>query len=203
MSIYEHPYSQILLRMDRDDLPMIEEMPLQVHIPIRTRRKMKPNRFTNAEIADELSHWDIARLSDTASMERFEKVASKTQPPIFPCADTLWAAAHSDTAYYHSTMDKKTERAFRTEGVQRVSFACACFVFSLIGVPLAITARRKDTSTGFALGIMVAAVYFMALVFCELSRKSGGITPFIVLWLPNVLCIAFAVWQHAKAKYRG
>ncbi|MBR5887408.1 MAG: LptF/LptG family permease [Akkermansia sp.] len=185
------------------NLPMIEEMPLQVHIPIRTRRKMKPNRFTNAEIADELSHWDIARLSDTASMERFEKAASKTQPPIFPCADTLWAAARSDTAYYHSAMDKKTERAFRTEGVQRASFACACFVFSLIGVPLAITARRKDTSTGFALGIMVAAVYFMALVFCELSRKSGGITPFIVLWLPNVLCIAFAVWQHAKAKYRG
>ncbi len=26
MSIYEHPYSQILLRMDRNDLPMIEEM---------------------------------------------------------------------------------------------------------------------------------------------------------------------------------
>ncbi len=185
------------------NLPMIEEMPLQVHIPIRTRRKMKPNRFTNAEIADELNHWEIARLSDAAAMERFEKAASKAQSPVFPCADTLWAAARSDTAYYHSTMDKKTERAFRTEGVQRASFACACFVFSLIGVPLAITARRKDTSTGFAMGIMVAAVYFMALVFCELSRKSGGITPFIVLWLPNVLCIAFAVWQHAKAKYRG
>ena len=26
MSIYEHPYSQSLIRMDRDDLPMIEAM---------------------------------------------------------------------------------------------------------------------------------------------------------------------------------
>jgi lipopolysaccharide export system permease protein len=87
--------------------------------------------------------------------------------------------------------------------VQRASFACACIVFSLIGVPLAITARRKDTSTGFAIGILVAAVYFMALVFCELSRKSSGITPYIVLWIPNVICAAYAIWQHQKAKFRG
>jgi lipopolysaccharide export system permease protein len=100
-------------------------------------------------------------------------------------------------------MKTKEERAFRTEGVQRASFACACIVFSLIGVPLAITARRRDTSTGFAIGILVAAVYFVALVFCETTRKSGGITPFIVLWVPNILGIAFAIWQHAKAKYRG
>ncbi|MBR5184924.1 MAG: LptF/LptG family permease, partial [Akkermansia sp.] len=70
-------------------------------------------------------------------------------------------------------------------------------------VPLAITARRKDTSTGFAIGIMVAALYFMALVFCELSRKSGGLTPYIVLWIPNVITIGFAIWQHQKAKFRG
>ena len=100
-------------------------------------------------------------------------------------------------------MNEKNINAFETEGVQRASFACACIVFSLIGVPLAITARRRDTSTGFFLGIMVAAIYFMALVLCELSRKSGGITPYIVLWLPNVICLAFALWQHQRAKYRG
>ena len=100
-------------------------------------------------------------------------------------------------------MNQKNISAFKTEGVQRASFACACLVFALIGVPLAITARRRDTSTGFFLGIMVAALYFMALVLCELSRKSSGITPYIVLWLPNVIGIAFAIWQHRRAKYRG
>ena len=114
---------------------------------------------------------------------------------------TPWLyAPHSD---FMAQMNRKNILAFRTEGIQRFSFACACIVFSLIGVPLAITARRRDTSTGFAIGILVAAVYFMALVFCELSRKSGGITPYIVLWLPNVLCAAFAIWQHQKAKFRG
>lgn len=184
------------------NLPLIDELPLQIHIPLKTRRRLKSNRFTNAEISDTLNYWEIIQTTNDQSISRYVKAAD-TQPPPFPCAPQLWNAAQKDANYYRTAMNKKTEREYRTEGIQRASFACACFVFSLIGVPLAITARRKDTSTGFAIGILVAAVYFVALVFCELSRKSAGITPYIVLWLPNVLCAAFAIWQHAKAKYRG
>lgn len=183
------------------DLPTIGEMPMKVHIPMRTRRKLKPNRYTNEEIAQELAHKDLTRPIDLPAMRRYADAAAASPP--FPCAGQLWENAFSDARYYATEMNEKNERAFRTEGIQRASFACACIVFSLIGVPLAITARRRDTSTGFAIGILVAAVYFVALVFCELSRKSGGITPYIVLWIPNILCAAFAIWQHQKAKYRG
>lgn len=183
------------------DMPTLGRMPLKVHIPIRSRRKLKPNRFANSEIAEVLQHLEITRTVENVDMNRYAQAAALH--PTFPCADRLWAEAIKDADYYNSSMDQKNERAFRTEGVQRASFACACIVFSLLGVPLAITARRKDTSTGFALGIMVAALYFLALVLCETSRKSGGITPYIVLWLPNILCAAFALWQHRKATFRG
>ncbi len=184
-------------------MPTIDNMSLFVHIPIRTQRKMKSNRFTNAEIAEVLSHLEVVRPVDLTRMKEYAQVAASY--PSFPCAPQLWAETVSDSTlyYYYLAVNPKNEREFRTEGVQRASFACACIVFSLIGVPLAITARRRDTSTGFAIGILVAAVYFIALVFCELSRKSSGITPYIVLWLPNVLCSAFAIWQHQKAKFRG
>lgn len=177
------------------------ELPLQVHIPIRTTRKMKSNRFTNAEIAETLQHFDEIRTTNPEAMEKYSKAAAQKSP--FPCASNLWDAAVADSKHYIGSMNKKNEGEFRTEGVKRASFACACIVFSLIGVPLAITARRRDTSTGFAIGILVAALYFVALVFCETSRKSSGIAPYILLWVPNVLGIAFAIWQHAKAKYRG
>lgn len=182
-------------------LPVISSMPLQVHIPIRTHRKLKPNRFTNTEIAAELAHKELVDTLDTDAMRRYEKASESAH--AFPCAKRLWAEARHDAEYYTEHMNKKTHLSFKTEGVHRASFACACIVFSLIGVPLAVTARRRDTSTGFALGILVAAVYFMALVFCDLSRKSDGVAPYIILWLPNVLCAAFAIWQHQKAKYRG
>ncbi len=182
-------------------LPTIESMPLRVHVPIRTQRKLKPNRFTNEEIDYALSHSEQLKPLDLKAMRSIAEAARHT--PAFPCASQLWTEAYDDARYYKGGMDQKNERAFRTEGVQRASFACACIVFSLIGVPLAITARRRDTSTGFAIGILVAAIYFVALVFCELSRKSGGITPYIVLWLPNVICAGYAIWQHQKAKFRG
>ena len=183
------------------ELPRLSKMPLRVHIPIRTHRKLKPNRFTNAEIAEVLRHSAVTAGLDLGRMERYSKAAAAH--PVFPCAERLWAEACKDAAYYNGSMNEKNLRAFRTEGAKRASFACACIVFSLIGVPLAITARRRDTSTGFAIGILVAAVYFLALVLCEMSRKNGGITPYIVLWLPNVLCAVYALWQHQKAKFRG
>lgn len=182
-------------------LVMVESMPLRIHIPLRTHRKLKPNRFTNSEIAGVLSHTEQVAPIDLVAMKGYSTAASRQE--AFPCASFLWATALSDAEYYQRGMNQKNISAFKTEGVQRASFACACLVFALIGVPLAITARRRDTSTGFFLGIMVAAVYFMALVLCELSRKSSGITPYIVLWLPNVIGIAFAIWQHRRAKYRG
>ncbi len=186
---------------DVTNLPLIETMPMRVHIPLRNRRKMKPNRFTNTEIAETLKHLERIRSLNPRTAERYAAAASAQ--PGFPCAKLLMEDTAREITFYKTQLDKKNELAFRTEGVQRASFACACLVFSLIGVPLAITARRRDTSTGFFLGIVVAAIYFVALVFCELSRKSSGITPYIVLWLPNVFCIAFALWQHHKALYRG
>lgn len=183
------------------ELVMVESMPLRIHIPLNTRRKLKPNRFTNTEISETLDFMEIVKPLKINEVNDLSKISEATAP--FPCARQLWAEAASEASYYKSAMDEKNMRAFMTEGTQRASFACACIVFSLIGVPLAITARRRDTSTGFFLGILVAAVYFMALVFCELSRKSGGITPYIVLWLPNVLCGGYAIWLHSRAKYRG
>lgn len=182
-------------------LPLISSMPLRVHIPLRTTRRYKSNRFTNAEIADVLAQVDV--LHDVNLNEFVKHEHSSAQHPAFPCAARLWSETRQTTNHMMQQMNKKNLREFRTEGIQRASFACACIVFSLIGVPLAITARRRDTSTGFAIGIIVAAGYFMALVFCELSRKADGIVPYIVLWLPNILCAAFAIWQHQKAKYRG
>ena len=198
-------YHATIEHVDKDavNLPLIEEMPLQIHIPIKTKRRMKSNRFTNSEINETLSHWDVVKDVKLVELKAHAKAAEKYTQQPFPSASNLWAAAADDAQYYTSHMSKKNQLEFRTEGIQRASFACACLVFSLIGVPLAITARRKDTSTGFAMGILVAAVYFVALVFCELSRKASGITPYIVLWIPNVLCAAFAIWQHAKAKFRG
>lgn len=183
------------------NLPLIKQMPLRVHIPLKNRRKVKPNRYTNSEIREALAHFERVRNLEEDRLRRYIRAASDV--PSFPCAKLLTTEAAREAIASVREMPPVNELAFRTEGAQRASFSVACIVFSLIGVPLAITARRRDTSTGFALGILVAAAYFIALVFCELSRKTPGIAPYIILWLPNVICLGFAIWQHHKALYRG
>ncbi|MEG0143303.1 MAG: LptF/LptG family permease [Akkermansia sp.] len=97
----------------------------------------------------------------------------------------------------------KARREFETEIPRRASFSVACIAFALMGVPLAISARRKDTSSGFALGILIAALYFIALVFADLSRKSGGPLPYILLWLPNIISLIVAYYLHKRAQRVG
>lgn len=100
-------------------------------------------------------------------------------------------------------LNKRQTIEFATEPTRRISFSMACFVFSLIGVPLAINTRRKDTSTGFAMGLLIASAYFVALIFADLSRKSDSLLPYILLWLPNILTIGIALRLHSKAKNKG
>ena len=82
-------------------------------------------------------------------------------------------------------LDKKQTTEFATELPRRASFSLACIVFALIGVPLAINTRRKDTSTGFALGILIASLYFLSLIhiyppFMN-EPSSASRTPFIII----------------------
>lgn len=99
--------------------------------------------------------------------------------------------------------DVRTQREFETEIPRRASFSVACIAFALMGVPLAISARRRDTSSGFALGILIAALYFVALVFADLSRKNGGSLPYILLWLPNIISLIVAYYLHRRARMVG
>ncbi len=183
------------------DMPLISRMPLHIHIPISTHRRLKADRFTNAEISDTLRKREDCKDLDYFFMGKLSKQMGQQEP--YPAAAALWAAAHQESGYYINSMDKEKVRSFRTAWVKRASFSCACIIFALIGVPLAITARRRDSSTGFALGIIVAAIYFVALIFCETTRESAGITPYIVLWVPNILGLIYAIWLHHRAQYRG
>ena len=100
-------------------------------------------------------------------------------------------------------LDKKQTTEFATELPRRASFSLACIVFALIGVPLAINTRRRDTSTGFALGILIASLYFLALIFADLSRKNDTMLPYILLWLPNIITVAVALHLHKRARHKG
>ncbi len=105
-----------------------------------------------------------------------------------------------------SQMTEKERRAeisaTRTEMSKRFSFSLASFAFALIGVPLAITAHRKETSVGFLLSLIVAVTYFFFIIIANGVRENPAWYPHLLMWVPNVLCIALGGWLFLRMSRR-
>ncbi|PYI81541.1 MAG: hypothetical protein DME58_05570 [Verrucomicrobia bacterium] len=83
--------------------------------------------------------------------------------------------------------------ASRTEINKRFSFPFACVAFAIIGVPLGVTAHRRETSIGFAMGLIVATTYFLFVIVGDTLRGNPHAHPELLVWFPNVLFIVLGV----------
>jgi lipopolysaccharide export system permease protein len=95
-------------------------------------------------------------------------------------------------------MDPKQVSQSRTELHKRFSFSLACFTFALVGIPLGVTAHRRETSTGFALSLMTATVYIGFIIFADTLNDQPGSMPHLIMWLPNVLFLGIGSWLFWK-----
>ncbi|MEP6667947.1 MAG: LptF/LptG family permease [Chthoniobacter sp.] len=104
----------------------------------------------------------------------------------------------------HMTEKERSEEASatRTEMSKRYSFSLASFAFALIGVPLAITAHRKETSIGFLLSLGVAVTYFFFIIIANSVRENASWHPEFLMWLPNILCIGGGGWLFFRMSRR-
>ena len=102
-----------------------------------------------------------------------------------------------------SDKERQEERsATRTEISKRYAYALASFAFALVGVPLAITAHRKETSVGFLLSLGVAVTYFFIGIFIYGIRENARVHPELLIWIPNFLCLALGGWLFARMSRR-
>ena len=88
--------------------------------------------------------------------------------------------------------------ATKTELSRRFSFSLASFAFALIGVPLAMTAHRKETSAGFLLSLLVGISYFFFIIIADNLRQKPAWHPHLIMWVPNVLCIVLGGWLFLR-----
>ena len=83
--------------------------------------------------------------------------------------------------------NKREQSESRTEINKRFSFPFSCLAFAIIGVPLGVTAHRRETSIGFAMGLIVAIAYFLFVILGDTLRGTPSVHPELLVWFPNVL----------------
>ena len=94
--------------------------------------------------------------------------------------------------------DKRERSASRTEINKRFAFPFSCLAFALIAVPLGVTAHRRETSIGFAMGLMVAIAYFLFVIVADTLRGNPKLHPELLVWFPNVLFLVLGAFLFRR-----
>jgi lipopolysaccharide export LptBFGC system permease protein LptF len=87
---------------------------------------------------------------------------------------------------------------FMGEIPRRYSSSLACLAFAFVGIPLGIKARRRDTSTGLILSLLVGTAYFAASTVNAKSMTSL----MLLAWGPNVVCVLLGLYLLHRANFR-
>jgi lipopolysaccharide export system permease protein len=129
------------------------------------------------------------------SLEELLAKAKQQQRPNQLTLDQLRAALGAEES-------EKQSSALMTEMSKRFSNAVAVLTFVLLGIPLAISAQRRETSIGIALSLVVAFTYFIFIVLTDNVKQNAGLHPELLIWLPNVAYLALGSILFARLARR-
>jgi lipopolysaccharide export LptBFGC system permease protein LptF len=101
-----------------------------------------------------------------------------------------------------SNLTPQRRADLRAQISQRYAFSFACLALACVGVPLGISARRKDTSSGLAISMAMGAGYFLFTILADEFRGALGATADIFLWMPNILCVATGYILLRRSRFK-
>ena len=93
-------------------------------------------------------------------------------------------------------LTEKQKNTARTEVNKRYSFSLACLTFAFIGIPLGVTAQRREKSIGFAFSLCIAALYFLLIIVAD-TLKDKYYAQYL-MWLPNVIFMSLGVYLFCR-----
>ncbi|MEW6170501.1 MAG: LptF/LptG family permease [Candidatus Omnitrophota bacterium] len=85
-----------------------------------------------------------------------------------------------------------------TEIHKKLSMAFSCFIFVLVGCPLAIIARRREKAINFGISFLVVLVYYMLYLGFEALSLQGIILPQIGMWIANIVLGIVGIFLMVK-----
>jgi lipopolysaccharide export system permease protein len=104
-----------------------------------------------------------------------------------------------EVAENHSLSESKKVQ-MRAEITKRYSFSMACFAFAFVAVPLGLGSRRRDSSGGLILSLLIGTGYFLVTMFAEQFKTDAGAAA--VLWAPNVICVLLGLVLFRRARFK-
>ncbi|MDZ4287274.1 MAG: LptF/LptG family permease, partial [Prosthecobacter sp.] len=123
--------------------------------------------YTTDKKMDKVAFATAAETAYVLPLSNLEKNTVRVNASM-KATTTLWDEVSSSVdSVTHKPMDAKARSLSMTELSKRYSFSLACFTFALVGIPLGVTAHRRETSSGFALSLITATAYFVFTILAD------------------------------------
>ncbi len=142
--------------------------------------RVKPGMMTTTELSQRLEAATVRAHAESKESRGSGKRAASTSRP----------------ALQHAT-------ELRTEFHKRFSFSLACLAFVAVGLPLGVTAQRRETAIGFGLSLCLGIVYLSLLMLGDSILKDRASSyPWLIVWLPNALFVVLGGWLFWRLQHR-
>ena len=85
------------------------------------------------------------------------------------------------------------ENRYLVEFHKKFAIPCACLVFVLMGIPMAVTTARSGRGVSISLALVVYLVYYLFLVGGEKLADRGLLDPIWAMWMANITLAVIGV----------
>lgn len=133
--------------------------------------------------------------------------AQEAEPLVFdlknprkPGANSMSNAEIRAKLAAEPTLKESKVLKMKLEIASRYSFSMACLAFAFVAVPLGLQSRRRDTSGGLILSLLIGTGYFLITMLADQCETQLIAT--IMLWAPNVICVLLGVVLFRRARYK-
>lgn len=134
--------------------------------------------------------------------------AAKAEPLVFPLknprdrrkANSMTNQEIEQEIAENPNLDPRQKLKMQIEVTKRYSFSMACLAFAFIAVPLGMQTRRRDTSRGLIISLLIGTGYFLLTMLADEFKTPLGTT--LMLWTPNIACVLLGLFLFRRARYK-
>lgn len=129
------------------------------------------------------------------------RVAARSAPAARPDSNPEIAAALPATLEglrIRVEDARRSENAYEVEIQKKFALAAACFVFLLLGAPIALRFPRGGVGLTIGVSLVVFALYYVGLIAGESLARRGIVPPFLSMWGANIVFTALALWMLSR-----
>jgi lipopolysaccharide export system permease protein len=124
------------------------------------------------------------------------------QPPP-PSAQTASELAQVEALRIRLEDSSQLMNAYGVEIHKKFALAVACFVFVLLGAPIALRFPRGGVGLTIGVSLFVFALYYVCLIAGESLGKRGLMPAVLSMWMANVIFAMIALLLLAKMGKEG